>query len=142
MRHTFKEILLLVVLLFLSSTSLFANNFSSSLFKTISTEKAVQNIHFSQIINDNLFNFYTASTPLIKEYTKKAVFNDNFEEDQEQLNCKKIDSKIKTIDCCHFKQQFTSIPSFPKNSSFPSTTVFFESKATTSLYLIFEVFRI
>lgn len=140
MRNVIKQILVAVLLLLLSSNSLFANNNSHSLFEnTVKKDKA--SVLLATHLSEHDFNFYSSNLPNQDEFIKKGVISDNDEEDVEQLSCKKIEPQTKSV-VCHFKQQLILDFSLSQNSTFNYATIFFHSKTATSLYLLFEDFRI
>lgn len=140
MEKAFKYIGTMVLLLILSSTSLFANDVSHALLRNTLEENA-SNGFYAKNLSDNEYNFYTETLLFNNEFIKKGFISENGEEDVEHLEAKKIIPPLKLVSC-HFKQQLVSIPFLSDKSTHKYSTIFFQSKTASSLYLLFEVFRI
>ena len=140
MRKVFTPILVTMMLLILSSNSLFANSFSQSLLGMIAQKTALNSFYTPHLSQDD-FNFYSTTFPIQEEYLTKCIISDNSEEDVEQLNSKKNIPLFKGVGC-HFKQQLLSITTHIQSRASFCIPVFFQLKKYTSLYLLFEVFRI
>lgn len=134
----FKHIITTATLLILSANMLFSNNLSNPVLISISNKADLKTYFITPLCTTEV-NFYTQEVLLKDDYIKKAVVTDT-EEDVEHLNCKKNISQLKLISC-HFKQQLPSV-SLSKNSAITFMPIFYLSKKATSLYLLFEVFRI
>lgn len=140
MEKAFKYIGTMVLLLILSSTSLFANGVSHSLLRNTLEENASNGFYAKNLSNNN-YNFYTETLLFNNQFIKKGFISENGEEDVEHLEAKKIIPPLK-LASCHFKQQLASIPCLSDKSTHKYSTIFFQSRTASSLYLLFEVFRI
>jgi hypothetical protein len=140
MEKTFKYIGTTVLLLFLSITSLFANDVSHSLLRNTIKENALDKCQANDLLNND-YNFYTQSLPCNDQFIMKAFISENDEEEVEHLDAKKIISPS-NFASCYIKQQLVSISSLSDKISPPYIPIFYQSKTASSLYLLFEVFRI
>lgn len=139
MEKWFKHIVILVVLLFSGSNSLFSNNLHPLPCEKLN-HKTVYNFLDTNLSDDD-FNFYSSSLLLIDVYLENGVISDTSEDDVQNSNFKKNLPPFKSV-CFSLKQQVSFISSLPKSRIFSCFPVFFQSKTASSLYLIFEVFRI
>ena len=140
MEKAFKYIGTMVLLLILSSTSLFARDVSHVLLRNTADEKAFDTF-YAKNLSDSEYSFYTA-TPLSNEqFIKKGFISENDEEDVENADAKKT-SAISKCASGHCKQQLDSIASLSEKCTPPYSPIFFQSKTASSLYLLFKVFRI
>ena len=119
---------------------MFANEVSHALLRNTLEENA-SNGFYAKNLSDNEYNFYTESLLFNDQFIKKGFICENDEEDVEHLEAKKIIPPLKLVSC-HFKQQLASIRCLSDKSIHKYSTIFFQSKTASSLYLLFEVFRI
>lgn len=94
-------------------------------------------------LSRNNYTFYTEN-PFIKNHiiTDSFLFEIEEEElDVKQLNSNKSSSTVKSFDS-NFNQDFIKTTAPLQHKSCDYYFSFFKSKTATSLYLLFEVFRI
>lgn len=139
MRMRIKHILTLCLLLLISNNSMFAHTPAKSF---ISVQTSIQDeAVFTK--NIQLSDLTDITTPTKETEAKKEIITDYEEEDSEILSSKK--QLEKTISYIAFSS--TLPPSFLTNYNYNSLAksfckAFFYLPSFTSLYIIFEVFRI
>lgn len=142
MKSIFKHWVTVIMLLIVSGTAMYANNSASlfySPFTSINNAKNAPTTLLSQ--NKNIF------------FTQNILFNNHLitdafflEIEEEEQGVKKISdiqgiSSFKSLDS-NFNRHFLKAPVLLKLHSGGQYFTFFKSKTATSLYLLFEVFRI
>lgn len=137
MKNVFQQILLAIILLVLSSTTLLSNSFSVS----NTTDKIGFQDIFETHLSENTTNLDTATLPIQDQYVKKSIIIDSNEEDVDQLQYKKNIPQTSVFGS-YLNQQTISFSPIHQNRKLNYTTQFLHSKTATSLYLLFEVFRI
>lgn len=142
MKSAFKHLATVILLFILSSSSIYASIPTPKFLDAFSSKFAVEHSAFSELSRD-CYTFYTQN-PL----TKSDIVTDSFlfeieeeEQDVRQLNSNKSASSIKSLDS-NFNQDFIKTTAPLKQKSVNYFSSFFKSKTATSLYLLFEVFRI
>jgi hypothetical protein len=135
----FRHSVILIILFLVSSNSLLSNTLYPSFLIPVAQKTEVKSFCKTQLHGTDA-NFYTEYFPLKDEFIKKGFISDN-EEDVEHLNSKKVFSQVK-LTLCRFKHQLPSFSSLPENTKTSTIPIFFQSKTATSLYLLFEVFRL
>ena len=141
MEKAFKYCASMVLLLILSSTSMFANDDASHTLLRNNLHENAFDRFYPKNLSDNEYNFYTESLLCNDQFIKKGFISENDEEDVEHLEAKKIIPPSKSTSC-HFKQQLAFVPCLLDKSTHTYSSIFFQSKTASSLYLLFEVFRI
>lgn len=143
MKKAIKHIIPLCILLLFGNGSLFAHTLTAPLFSSLLAQISLQNQDKNCNADlDALFlNQSTIRNPVKEFYRKKAITNDNDEEDSEIVVAKKILEKT-TYFTSFFNQQSTAYISYHKNNSFTFRKEFSYLPSYQSLYIIFEVFRI
>ena len=143
MKKAIKHIIPLCVLLLFGNGSLFAHTLTTPLFSSSLVQISLQNQHkTSKADLDPLFlNQSTITNPVKEFYRKKAITNDNDEEDSEIVIAKKNLEKT-TYFTSFFNQQTTHFISYYTKNSFAFRKEFSYLPSYQSLYIIFEVFRI
>lgn len=135
-----KHIALLVIALLICCNSLLAN---------VSTQ-AVSTAPFLAITAANFSNFqsskavenvYSKNNSSGDQFVKNEFLSENDEDDTERFSSKKISTLI-NVACSYHKQRLQLILPLPKSCTSALHPIFFQSKTASSLYLIFEVFRI
>ena len=137
MKNVFQQILLALILLVLSSNTLLSNSFSISNTIGKSEFQDVLETHLSE----NTTNLDTATLPIQDQYAKKSIIIDSDEEDVDHLQYKK-NIPQSSVFGYYLSQKTISFFSINKNRKLNYTPIFLHSKTATSLYLLFEVFRI
>ena len=139
MEKAFRHSIILFILFLSSSNSLLANTLHLSFLVPVAQKTVLKSFCETQIRSTDA-NFYAQNVLLKDEFIKKGFISDN-EEDVEHLNSKKVITPAKLMSC-NFKHQLSSFSSLPENTRTSTTPIFFQSKTATSLYLLFEVFRL
>jgi len=140
MEKAFRHSIILFILFLASSNSLLANTLYPSFLVPVAQKTVLKSFCKTQL-HDTDANFYAEYFLLKDEFIKKGFISDNEEEDVEHLNSKKVFTQAKLLPC-HFKHQLPSFSALPENTRTANTPIFFQSKTASSLYLLFEVFRL
>ena len=141
MSKDFKNIFIAILLLLSSSSVLFAHNFSKHAYSLEYHD--IGNALPAVLHLDLNFNqFSQKNAPLEKSFFIHDLFFDSSEEDAERLDKYDRNGAKYATSCCHFKQQLVFISVLTLSSGVSQSPTFFQSKTASSLYLLFEVFRI
>ena len=141
MKSAFKHLATVFLLFILSSSSIYASILTPK-FLDASSKFAVEHSAFSELSRD-CYTFYTQN-PLTKSYVVTDSFLFEIEEEEQdvrQLGGTRNIPCFKSFDS-NFNQDFIKTTSSIKQKSCNFYFSFFKSKTATSLYLLFEVFRI
>ena len=140
MKEALKHIVIIVTALFI---------YSNSLYASVST-KALSNMPFLSIVDSNFNGFHSESqkendysnhNSSGSQFVKNEFISENEEDKTEESTTKKISSQTNVLCFFHKLQLNISLP-LAEGCTSAFYPTFFQSKTASSLYLIFEVFRI
>ena len=136
MKKTNRHIILLGILLFFYSGQLFAHAVSASIIQ----KQSVQNQSTIDILSKNCSFLDTVKYPIKEDFKKGTITVDNEEEEIEGITSKKNAEKSKLILSVFSTLSTNFIQKVDVSLSFFNDIIIY--RPYTSLYLLFEVFRI